>query len=126
MFKLPVKSAVLIVAAFVTSQHVYSQAGTLTGTDAKSAVKELYITEDVRNQTGGLESDTGEYSLKRMKQTENLAIFWAKKFGSNPMANPDSMLRFDVDYILKEGERIYQYYINDLKFLKNGNSISDK
>lgn len=126
MFKLSVKGAVLVIAAFIASQHVYSQAGTLTGTDAKSVVKELYIPEDVRNQPGSLESDTGEYSLKRMKQTENLAIFWAKKFGSNPMANPDSMLRFDVDYILKEGERIYQYYINDLKFLVKGHSISDK
>jgi len=115
MTKLFVKSALLFFAAFLSVLNVFS-----------IETKELYIPEDVRNQPGGLQSDTGEYSLKRMKQTENLAIFWSKKFGTDPMANSDSMLRFDVDYILKEGERIYQFYVNDLKFVKKGNSISDK
>ncbi len=115
MIKLFTKSLVLCFAAYLSVQNVFAV-----------ETKELYIPEDVRNQPGGLESDTGEYSLKRMKQTENLAIFWSKKFGTDPMANPDSMLRFDVDYILKEGERIYQYYVNDLKFVIKGNSISDK
>ncbi len=116
----------LVVAVVVTSQHAFSQVGTPAVTNTKSPVKELYITEEVRNQPGGLETDTGVYSLKRMKQTENLAIFWAKKYGPNPMANTDTLLQFDVDYILREGERVYNYYINDLKFLIKGNSISDK
>lgn len=115
MIKLFAKSVVLCFAAYLSVQNVYA-----------IETKELYIPEDVRNQPGGLESDTGEYSLKRMRQTENLAIFWSKKFGTDPMANPDTLLRFDVDYILKEGERIYQYYVNDLKFVIKGNSISDK
>lgn len=93
--------------------------------DGAKTVKELYIPEDVRNEPGGL-SDTSEYSMSRLRQTENLALFWSKKFGKDPMANPDTLLRFDVDYILKEGERIYQYYVNDLKFVKKGQSISDK
>lgn len=115
MIKRFLESSLLFVAALLFVQNVQA-----------IEVKELYIPEDVRNQPGGLESDTGEYSFKRMKQTENLAIFWSKKFGSDPMAQSDSMLRFDVDYILKEGERIYQYYVNDLKFVEKGNSISDK
>jgi len=126
MSKLSVKSVVLIFAAYVTIQLTYSQEVASTGKIAKPAEKELYIPENTRNQSGDLKTDTGEYSFQRMKQTENLAIFWSKKFGKDPMANPDTLLRFDVDYILKEGERIYTYYVNDLKFVEKGNSISDK
>jgi len=88
--------------------------------------KELYIPENTRRDCGDMKLDTGEYSFQRMKQSDNLAILWARKFGTDPMANPDTLLRFDPDYILKEGERIYNYYIDELKFLEKGNSISDK
>jgi hypothetical protein len=96
----------------------YGKASTL-------AVKELYIPDDVRNEPGGL-SDTSEYSLSRMRQTPNIALFWSRKFGSDPMTNPNLMLRFDVDYILREGERIYTFYVDKLKFVKKGQSVSDK
>jgi hypothetical protein len=88
--------------------------------------KELYIPENTLRECGNMKLDTGEYSFKRMKQSDNLAVLWARKFGDDPMANPDTLLRFDPDYILKEGERIYNYYIDELKFLEKGNSISDK
>jgi hypothetical protein len=115
MYKLVLKVSALLIVAFGCLQYVRGV----------SEVKQLYIPNDVRNEPGGM-CDTSEYSMLRMKETQNLAIFWSKKFGMDPMVNPDSMLRFDVDYILKEGERIYNYYVNDLKFIKKGQSISDK
>ena len=115
MFKLVLKGSAFLIVAFFCLQNVH----------AVSEYKQLYIPDDVRNAPGGL-CDTSEYSVSRMKGTPNITIFWSKKFGMDPMANPDTMLRFDVDYILKEGERIYDYYVNDLKFVKKGHSISDK
>lgn len=120
MLKNHIRTAAVLALAFVGFQNVQAKKTTPVLKE-----KELYIPEEVRNEPGGL-SDTSEYSLSRMKQTPNLAIFWSKKFGTDPMANPDSMLRFDVDYILKEGERIYTFYVNDLKFVKKGQSVSDK
>lgn len=120
------KSAMLMLAAFITTYQANSKEMAISETNEIPTVKELYVPENIRVESGDLKSDTGEYSFQRMKQTENLAIFWSKKFGKDPMANPDTLLRFDVDYILKEGERIYQYYVNDLKFVEKGNSISDK
>jgi len=126
MFKLFMKNAALIFVALVSAQQVNSKEVTPSGTVSTPTAKELYIPINTREQCGDLKSDTGEYSFKRMKQTENLAIFWAKKFGTDPMANPDTLLRFDVDYILREGERIYNFYVNDLKFVEKGKSITDK
>lgn len=117
--------SLLIVALFCT-QLLHAKKNKPDSKALVSGVKELYIPKDVLERSGDLKSDTGEYSFKRMKETSNLALFWSKKFGSDPMSNPDTLLRFDIDFILKEGERIYNFYVNDLKFVQKGNSISDK
>lgn len=125
MFKSISKCLVILFVVGVCTQQVVAKKAVPSAKNSIVKEKELYIPEDVRNEPGGL-SDTSEYSMSRMKQTPNLALFWSKKFGTDPMANPDSMLRFDVDYILREGERIYTFYVNNLKFVKKGQSISDK
>ena len=61
-----------------------------------------------------------------MVESDNVAIFWSKEYGDDPMANPDESRRFDVQFALEECERFYDYYVNEMKLLKKGNSLSDK
>ena len=93
-----------------------------------STEKELYLPKKAqrvpeKNDYNDVES---EYSFKRMVQGDNIAIFWSKEYGDDPMTNPDERKRCDVNYMLKECERFYDYYVNELKFLEKGKSLSDK
>jgi hypothetical protein len=72
------------------------------------------------------DSDTSEFSFKRSIQSPNIAIFWSKEFGQDPMTNPNPTKRFNVQDAIKELERFYEYYVNTLKFLQKGQSLSDK
>lgn len=125
MFKSVSKCLACLFVVWGCMLQVEAKNANASGKGSTVKEKELYIPEETRNQPGGL-SDTSEYSLSRMRQTPNLALFWSKKFGTDPMANPDTLLRFDVDYILREGERIYTFYVDKLKFVKKGHSVSDK
>jgi len=95
---------------------------------ASITAKELYLPARIWNvpENNNFDSDTSEFNFRHMKQTENLAIFWSSKFGTDPMANTIEKERFNPDEILKEGERIYKYYVDSLKFVEKGRSITDK
>lgn len=71
-------------------------------------------------------SDTSQYSYSRKLESDNIAIFWAKEFGADPMQNPDSTKRFNVQEVLAECERFYEFYVNDLKIVQKGKSLTDK
>ncbi len=67
-----------------------------------------------------------EFSHHRKLESENIVIFWSKEFGADPMKNPDEKKRFDVSEASKELERFYEYYVNTLKLVEKGKSLSDK
>src|SRR3990170_2018607 len=69
---------------------------------------------------------TSDYSFKRMVQGDNIAIFWHKEFGEDPAANPNEKKRFNPNEALKECERFYDYYVNELKLVQKGKSLTDK
>jgi len=122
------KSAVLIFATYFATNQAYSNGIEPSDTIAKPVGKELYIPAKVWQvpENNDFKNDTSEYCFKRMKGSNDIAVFWSKKFGSDPSANPDLTLRFNPDRILNEGERIYKYYVDDLKFVEKGNSLTDK
>jgi hypothetical protein len=93
-----------------------------------SASKELYIPAKVYRipENNDYNNNESEYSYKRMVQSDNIAIFWHKEFGEDPAANPDEKQRFNVHDALKELERFYNFYVNDLRLVQKGKSISDK
>jgi hypothetical protein len=127
-FNPSLKTITFIFASLLSTHCAYSLEIQLWDTLAKPAKKKLHIPTNVWQvpKNNNFKNDTSEYCYKRMKESENIAIFWAKKFGNNPMANPDSSQRFNVDEILKESERIYNYYVNVLKFVEKKKSITDK
>jgi len=122
------KSKMLLFAAFLVIIQVSSCKIDRTDSISRPVVKELYIPSSVFNvpENNDFKNDTSKYCFKRMKETENVALFWAKEYGDDPMANPILRQRFNVDEILTECDRVYKYYVNDLKFVEKGNSITDK
>lgn len=102
----------------------FAQMGSFTN----STEKELYLPAKVWHVPEGNDyNDTAStYSFKRMVQSANIAIFWAKEFGNDPSANPDFTKRFNVSEALNECERFYNYYVNELQVLQKGKSLSDK
>lgn len=117
-----VKAALL--AAMIIPAMGYAAPDT---TDTPGA-KELYIPAKVWRvpDNNNYNSDTSEFSYSRMVQGDDIAIFWSKEFGSDPNANPDPVKRFDVKTALTECERFYGYYVNNLKLVQKGNSLTDK
>lgn len=92
------------------------------------AKKETYIPAKVWRvpDNNDYNDDNSEYSHQRKVESDNIAIFWAKEFGKDPMQNPDVSKRFDVKEALKECERFYGFYVNKLKIVKKGKSLTDK
>src|SRR5687768_2325271 len=93
-----------------------------------STGKQLYIPPKVyripeNNDYSNSESD---YSFKRMVEADNITIFWHKEFGNDPTSNSNERKRFDPKEAIRELERFYDYYVNDLKLVQKGNSLTDK
>jgi hypothetical protein len=67
-----------------------------------------------------------EFSHARKLESENIVIFWSKEFGANPLLNTDEKKRFNVQEASRELERFYTYYVDVLKLVEKGKSLSDK
>ena len=67
-----------------------------------------------------------EFCHHRSVQGANVAIFWSKEYGVDPMKVADPNKTFDVNGMLSECERYYKTYVDDLKLVVKGKSISDK
>lgn len=92
--------------------------------DVSSGSKELYLEGLQRdNDFSNPESD---YCLQRSVQGDNVAIFWHKEHGGDPLNHSDPNKSFDVKNMLQECERYYKTYVEDMKLVVKGNSISDK
>lgn len=104
-----------------------SSAGALAG-EAKTAEKELYLPKEIWRvpKDNDFKNDASEFSFKRMIQSPDIAIFWSKEFGDNPMANPDASKRFDGKEALRECDRFYDFYVNRLKMVQKGKSLTDR
>lgn len=91
-------------------------------------VKEVYLPKKISTvpENNDFENNQSEYSNKRSIQSANFVIYWAKEYGDNPMQNSNEQKRFNVNRMLPELERYYNYYINELKMLNKGSSISDR
>jgi hypothetical protein len=90
--------------------------------------KELFLPDSIWLVPPGndFNDSTSEYCYLRMAESENIVAFWAKEYGTDPMSNPDSTKRFDVKDALLECERFYDFYVNKLKFVEKGHSLTDK
>lgn len=94
----------------------------------KPGEKELYIPGKVFRipDNNNYNSDTSEFSFLRMVESKNIVVFWSKEFGKDPMTNPIESKRFNVQDAIKELERFYDYYVNNLKLVVKGKSFTDQ
>jgi hypothetical protein len=69
------------------------------------------------------EDPASEFSLARMAQSQNCAIFWSKEYGLDPTNDSDPDKRLPIPEILKESERFYDIYANKLKFAGGQGSV---
>ena len=95
---------------------------------AGSAGKALYIPAHVWHvpDSNNYNNNQSKYSYQRMAQSQNIAIFWAKSFGEDPLSNQDPAKRFDVNDLLQQCERFYQYYVDTLHMVNKGQSNTDR
>jgi hypothetical protein len=99
-----------------------------TDSTKKQGGKELYMPAKTWKvpENNDYTNNNSEYSNQRKAESENIAVYWSKEFGDDPSKNADSTKRFTIDEALKECERFYNYYVNDLKFVEKGHSYTDK
>jgi len=90
--------------------------------------KQLYIPAKVWMVPEGndFNKDEHEYSYKRMVESSNLAIFWSKEFGADLSKNPNPALRLDMNQVLRECNRFYNFYVDTLGFVNKGKSVTDR
>lgn len=95
---------------------------------AETAGKELYLPERASRvpADNDYNDPESEFSFARMVEGDNVVIFWSKEYGDDPLANPNQRRRFDVNYMLEECERYYDYYVNVMRLVEKGDSISDR
>jgi len=91
---------------------------------AAAAEKELRLPSEPQN--GDYNDPNSDYCFQRCVQGDNVAIFWHKEHGDDPLKNPDPNKTFDVNNMLAECERYYQTYVDDMKLVVKGQSVSDK
>jgi hypothetical protein len=96
-----------------------------TGAVAPTAPpKEIYI--PLADRGIDFTSKNSKYSNFRKAETPDVVLFWDKFYGDDPTNNPDLSKRFNVKEVLAETQRYYDYYVNVLKFVEKGNSVTDK
>jgi len=92
---------------------------TLTNTGGKEVLIPLHITRV--SDTNDFNNPDSEFCFKRSKSTDNFVLFWAKEYGDDPMTNAIANRRFNVDEILKESDRFFNYYVDTMKWVGDKN-----
>lgn len=89
--------------------------------------KLFLIPDSIRRVPANNDYDDPEsdYSFARMVEGPNVAIFWHREYGDVPMQNPDSNRAFNPYRMLEETERFYRYYVDELEYVRQGQSITD-
>ena len=89
--------------------------------------KELYIPKEVYRvpENNDYTDNESDYSFERMAESDNFVLFWHKEYGKDPSVNENENKTFDVDSVLALSEIVYDTYVNDLKIVEKGNSVTD-
>jgi len=91
-------------------------------------VKKVYLPDRISTvpKNNDFSDNNSEYSDKRSAESANFKVYWSKEYGDNPLINEVQNKRFDINNAIKELERYYNYYVDELKLVKKGSSVSDK
>lgn len=102
--------AALLAAASASAQMSESYAG-----------KSIYIPKELRGND--FNDPASKWSFGRMLSTDNVVVFWAPEFGDNIAEAPDldgHNMKVDLANLIARLEGFYNYFYNDLAFVKPG------
>lgn len=90
-------------------------------TSAQSVQKTIFIPQK-QTKEHDYNNPESQFNHKYKAESENFVVFWDKSFGTTPTQYPDEKMRFNPDEFLKEAERFYTYYRDELKFVNKKTS----
>ena len=85
--------------------------------------KEIYIPRDLRSNDFTKESS--KWSYARCAYTDDIIVFWEKPFGKDLSNAPDlegKNMKVNLKNLLARLQSFYNFYKNDLKFIKQGSN----
>jgi hypothetical protein len=85
--------------------------------------KEVYIPNDLKDND--FSSSDSKWSFARCAYTDDIIIFWEKPFGNDLSQAPDlegHNMKVDLKNLMGRLQSFYNYYKNDLKFIKPGSN----
>ena len=88
--------------------------------------KEVYIPRDLRDND--FTNEDSKWSYARMAYTKDVIVFWEKPFGNMLSKAPEldgQNMKVDINNLLQKLQIFYNYYKNNLGFIKPG-SKADK
>ena len=106
--------------AQAVDQPATSQA---TVTYNKPDGKDIYIPRDLRNND--FTNVDSQWSYARCAYTDDVIIFWEKPFGPDLAQAPDlegQNMKVDLNNLLARIQQFYDYFKNDMKFIKPGSN----
>ncbi len=89
--------------------------------------KEVFIPQELR--TMNLKDKNSKWCWQRTMATDDVILFWAQGFGDDLSKAPDykgQSMKVDAKNLLAKVQLFYDYYYNDLKFVKPGKTKADK
>ena len=121
-------AAIVVLFSVAAAPLAYAQATNATPASTSSAGKEVLIPQQITRVPEGNDFNhpDSEYSFKHSKSTDNFVLFWAKEYGDDPMANSITNRRFNINEVLKECDRFYNYYVDTLKWVDKDKSFATK
>ena len=107
-------------ASFTTS--MYASAAN-DSTFHAPAGKEVFIPKDLRSND--FSNPDSKWSYARCAYTDDIIIFWEKPFGNDLSKAPDlegHNMKIDLKNLITRIQSFYDYFKNDLKFIKPGSN----
>ncbi|SDE67386.1 hypothetical protein SAMN05216464_108168 [Mucilaginibacter pineti] len=97
-------------------------------TQSDTAAKTIYYPDKVWMvpDSNDYSNNNSPFSNQRMVESVDIAMFWAKEYGDNPMNYTEPIRRFNPATAVNELERFYICYRDTLKFVTKGSSLTDK
>lgn len=120
------RRTVIQLALIALLSFTFTSAHAQANTYSAPAGKEIFIPKDL--QSNDFTQKDSKWSFARCAYTDDVIIFWEKPFGDDLSHAPElegHNMNVDLQNLLTRVQQFYDYFKNDLKFIKPG-SNADK
>lgn len=100
-------------------------AGALLLASSTFAAKAIYVPRFLANDGIDLNNANAKFSYSRSMETDNWIIFWEPGFGTNP-STAAGTYKVDMAALKAVAEKSYTTYVDSLKMVVKGSSLTDK